>query len=300
MARVVEIRYLRYLVAVADEGSITRAAARLRVAQPALSRQLRALEQEIGSALMERNSRGVVMTEAGLAFVKEARAILGAIDQAVAGAQARSRGLLGELHIGYAPSPTAEILPVALRAFEKSSPAVRVTLHDLSGDELLAGLQNGRLHCAVMVEPGPLLPSNVVFHPLKSYRQNVACGPQHAFARLRKVPLARLAIEPLVVYDRRTYTEYWETVAALLRPVTASPVIAAECDGLTTLVAAVLAGRGVAIVPEVFRQVVGNRIRLRPIQPAGTPLVVGYAHRVDLPTSPATRRFLKRLKEAAR
>jgi DNA-binding transcriptional LysR family regulator len=295
-----ELRYLRYFIAVAEERSITSAAARLRVAQPALSRQLRALEDEIGSPLMERNSRGVMLTEAGLAFAEDARRILAAVDEAVSAARARSRGTKGDLSIGYAPSPTAEILPPALQALEKSAPEVNVTLHDLSGDELLTGLLNGQLHCAVMVEPGDLLPANLVFRPLKQYRQCVAFAPQHPFARLKRVPLERLAKEPLVVYDRRNYTEYMQTVLALLRPVTASPRIAAECDGLTTVVAAVLAGRGVAIVPEVFSRLVGNRVRLRAIHPAGAPLVVGYAHRVDVPLSSVTRRFIDALKKIAR
>lgn len=295
-----ELRYLRYFVTVAEERSITSAAGRLRVAQPALSRQLRALEAEIGSSLMERTSRGVMLTEAGLAFAEDAQRILTAVDAAVSAARARSRGTKGDLSIGYAPSPTAEIIPSALQALERSSPEVNVTLHDLSGDELLSGLLKGQLHCAVMVEPGDLLPDNLVFHPLKEYRQCVAFAPQHPFARLRRVPLERLANEPLVVYDRRHYTEYMQTIVALLRPITASPRIAVECDGLTTVVAAVLAGRGVAIVPEVFSRLVGNRVRLRAIHPAGAPLVVGYGHRVDIPLSSVTRRFIDALKTAAR
>lgn len=295
-----ELRYLRYFVAVAEERSITSAATRLRVAQPALSRQLRALEAEIGSPLMERTSRGVMLTEAGLAFAEDARRILASVDAAVLAARARSRGTKGDLSIGYAPSPTAEILPPALQALEKSAPEVNVTLHDLSGDELLAGLLKGQLHCAVMVEPGELLPANLVFRPLKKYRHCAAFAPQHAFARLRRVPLERLANEPLVVYDRRNYTEYMQTILALLRPVTDKPRIAVECDGLTSLVAAVLAGRGVAVVPEVFSRLVGNRVRLRAIHPAGAPLVVGYAHRVDIPLSSVARRFMDALKKAAR
>ena len=173
-----ELRYLRYFIAVAEERSITSAAARLRVAQPALSRQLRALEDEIGSPLMERNSRGVMLTEAGLAFAEDAKRILADVEAAVSAAHARSRGTKGDLNIGYAPSPTAEILPPALQVLEKSSPEVNVTLHDLSGDELLAGLLKRQLHCAVMVEPGELLPANVVFHPLRQYRQCVAFAPQ--------------------------------------------------------------------------------------------------------------------------
>src|SRR5262245_43352461 len=248
MCREMELRYLRNFVAVAEEGSITSAASRLRVAQPALSRQLRALEPEIGSPLLERNSRGVMLTEAGIAFAADARRILAALDAAVATAQARACGTQGELNLGYAPSPSAEILPPALRALEKAAPDVKVTLHDLSGDELLSALQNGKLQFAVLVDPGAQLPSNIVFHPLKRYPHCVAFAPGHRFTRLKRVPLAQLAPEPLVIYDRREYSEYLRTVVTVLGPVTDTPRIAAECDGLTSLIAAVLAGRGVAIV----------------------------------------------------
>ena len=140
MIRPMELKYLKSIVAVADEGSITSAARRLRIGQPALTRQLQALESEIGSSLLERNSRGILLTEAGTAFAKDARAILEATDAAVGAAQARARGAKGELNVDYAPSPTAKLLPPALLTLEKSVPEVTVTLHDLAGDELLAGL----------------------------------------------------------------------------------------------------------------------------------------------------------------
>lgn len=294
--RRMELRYLRYFVAVAAEGSITAAAHRLRVAQPALSRQLRALEQEIGAPLMDRNSRGVMLTDAGKALAEDARQILEALEAAVAAAQARARGLRGELQVGYAPSPTAEILPAALRALESATPDVTVTLHDLGGDELLAGLVEGGLQLAVMVDPGELLPATVVFHPLRRYRQQIAVAAKHPWARLRRVPLARLGREPLVIYDRRHYTEYFRTLRSILSPVTDAPRIAVECDGLASLIAAVLAGRGVAVVPEIFRRLAGSEVRLRAIEPPPTPLVVGYAHRANVPLSPVARRLIRILK----
>jgi DNA-binding transcriptional LysR family regulator len=292
-----ELRYLRYFVAVADAGSITSAASRLRVAQPALSRQIRALEHELGAALMERNSRGVMLTDAGVAFAGDARQILAALDSAITSARARARGSKGVLRVGYAPSPTAEILPAALRVLEKAEPEVKVALHDLSGNEMLAALQNGKLQFAVLVDPGALLPANVVFRPLKHYPQCVAFAPEHRFARLKRVPLAQLALEPLVIYDRQEYSEYLHTVISVLSPVTDKLRIATECDGLTSLIAAVLAGRGVAIVPEIFRRLAGRDIRVRPIDPPPAPLVVGYAHRVDTPLSPIARRLGRILKE---
>jgi len=152
----------------------------------------------------------------------------------------------------------------------------------------------------VMVDPGALLPANVVFHPLKSYSKCVAFAPGNPFARLKRVPLASLAREPLVIYDRRLYSEYWRTVVSVLSPVTDTPRIVAECDGMASLIAAVLSGRGVAIVPEIFRRVAGSEIRLRAIHPPPAPLVVGYAHRVDVPLSPIARRLIRILKAVSR
>jgi DNA-binding transcriptional LysR family regulator len=170
----------------------------------------------------------------------------------------------------------------------------------MSGDELLAGLLQDKVQIAVMVDPGGLLPASVVFRPLKRYSQCVAFGPRHPFSRLKRVPLARLADEPLVVYDRRHYAEYLQTVLAVLRPVTSTPRIGAECDGLTSLIAALLAGRGVAIVPDVFRRLSGSDVRLRALHPPPEPLVIGYAHRVDVPLSPIIRRLIRILQAVSR
>ena len=295
-----ELRHLRALVTVAETGSITAASKRLRLAQPALSRQLRALEQEIDASLLERSARGVLLTEAGKAFAADARGILAAAEAAATAARARARGTVGELRLGYAPSPTAEVLPAALRTLAQAAPAVNVVLHDLGGDELLLGLESGELQFVVMVDPGELLPANVIFRPLQRYAHCVAFGSHHPFGRLRSVPLTRLADEPLVVYDRRHYGEYRRTLAALLAPVTRAPNIALECDGLTSLIAAVTAGRGVAVVPEVFRRFSGEGIRLRKISPPPDPLVIGYAHRVDVPLAPIARRLIKILLNLAR
>lgn len=295
-----ELRALRYLVAAADAGSVTKAAVRLRIAQPAISRQLQALEHEMGVTLLERTSRGVLLTEVGTTFVADVRKLLNEVESAVSSAQSRQRGEVGELKLGYAPSPTAEILPVALEKFEREAPDVQVVLQDLGGDELLKGVDEGKLDLALMVDPGALCPENMEFRVLKQYAQRVAFGRRHRFSKLSSVPLARIAGEPLVIYQRHAYKEYFETVRRLLAPAARPLKIAVECDGLTSLVAALAAGRGVALVPEVFTRLVGERIHVRPITPAPPPLSVGYLRRVDLPCSPVVRRFLPILHQAVR
>src|SRR5882762_7877418 len=125
-----ELRHLRYFLAVGEALNFTRAAAQLRVAQPALSRQVQDLEDEIGVDLLKRSSRGVTLTAEGKLFLEKIRHILMLADESVEQVRALARGQYGSLHIGYAPSPTVEILPPALAAFEKAFPQVDVILHD--------------------------------------------------------------------------------------------------------------------------------------------------------------------------
>src|SRR5262245_55176497 len=117
-SRGMELRHFRYFVAVAEEQNVTRAAARLRVSQPPLSRQIRDLEDELGVALFERSAKSVRLTEAGRVFLEEARAVLSRAEEAAQTVKAVAGGKRGELHVGYAPSLTVELLPQALRTFQ--------------------------------------------------------------------------------------------------------------------------------------------------------------------------------------
>src|SRR3974377_1236769 len=135
-----ELRHLRYFVAAAEEENVSRAALKLHVSQPALSRQIRDLEDELGFSLFERSAKSVRLTEAGKAFFSEARAVLQRAEQAVNHARAIARGG-GELHVGYAPSPMVRIMPATLRAFQAQAPHARGALHDLSTEEVLRGIR---------------------------------------------------------------------------------------------------------------------------------------------------------------
>src|SRR5689334_1286904 len=127
-----ELRHLRYFIAVAEEENITRAAERLHVSQPPLSRQIRDLEEELGAALFERTAKSVRLTDVGRIFLTEARAVLERAQQARAVVRAITDGKQGEIHVGYAPSLTVQLLPPVLREYQESYPNVRVVLHDLS------------------------------------------------------------------------------------------------------------------------------------------------------------------------
>src|SRR3989454_627899 len=241
-----ELRHLRYFLAVGEALNFTKAAAQLRVAQPALSRQVQDLEDEIGVDLMKRSPRGVTLTGEGKLFLDEVRELLKRADESVEKVRALARGEYGELHVGYAPSPTVEILPPALAAFQKAVPRVKVLLHDLSSEELIAGLQNATLELAVMVrQPVGDETAGIQFELLRTYPLCVAMTATHPFARLKSVSLDKLAAEPLVGFRRKDYPEYNRSLERLFASVHAKPRIAVECDCASSLITHGEGGPGV-------------------------------------------------------
>jgi DNA-binding transcriptional LysR family regulator len=295
----VELRHLRYFVAVAEEQNITRAAARLHVSQPPLSRQIRDLEDELGIALFEHRAKSVRLTQAGKVFLDEARAVLRRTDQAVQTAKAVASGERGEIHVGYAPSLTVELLPRALRFFQETNPGVRVQLHDFSTQEMLRGLRDGKLDVALMIQTSSKAMGDLVFEELCRYAVCVATHPAHPLARARKVGLDRIVNERLIAYTLADYPEYHTWLAELFARLERSPVIAEEHDSSTSLIASVEAGRGIALVQQSFECFSGPRLNVRPLAPAPGPFVVGLAYR-DRPDAKATVDFInaaKRIKD---
>src|SRR5438094_7516372 len=261
-----ELRHLRYFLAVGEALNFTKAAAQLRVAQPALSRQVQDLEDEIGVDLMKRSPRGVTLTAEGKLFLEEVRELLKRADESVEKVRALARGEYGELHVGYAPSPTVEILPPALAAFQKAMPRVKVLLHDLSSDELIAGLQNASLELAVMVyQPHGGQTAGIQFELLRTYPLCVAMTATHPFARLKSVTLEKLAAEPLVGLRRKDYSEYYRIVDRVFASVHAKPRIAGECDSTRSVITEVEGGRGVALSSTIVNFVAGKRLLYRPL-----------------------------------
>ena len=276
-----ELRHLRYFVAVAETENVTRAAGRLHVSQPALSRQIQDLEDELGFLLLQRSAKSVRLTAAGRVFLEEARAVLLRVEAAVQAARAVAGGQRGEIQVGYAPSLTVQILPQALRAFQTEFPGVRVALHDLSTGEMLAQLQAGKLDVALLVRPPPKHLRGLRLEELARYPLCVAVAPRHPFARRKVVPLAAVAGEPLIAYNRRDYPEYHRQIQDLFAAIGAKPYLAEEHEGVTSLIAAVEAGRGIALVPGCLGCLVGPRVKIIPLDPAPAPLIVGAAYRPD-------------------
>jgi DNA-binding transcriptional LysR family regulator len=270
-----ELRHLRYFVAVAEAENVSRAATQLHVSQPALSRQVRDLEEELGFALLHRGAKAVRLTDAGRVFLVEARAVLCRVEEAVGSARAVASGEAGELHIGYAPTLTVRFLPVALRRFQSKWPGVRVRLHDLSTLEMLEGVREGRLHLAFTVRPGVAALRGLEFRELVEERLRLAVGPDHPLAGREVVTLAEVAKESFVVYSRREYPDYHVLLESVFASVGGIAGIAEEHDGASSLVSGLTAGHGVALVPETLGCSAGPGLKFLGLDPEPLALVVG-------------------------
>src|SRR5580658_6646414 len=286
-----ELRHLRYFLAVAEALNFTKAAAQLRIAQPALSRRVQDLEDEIGVDLLKRSPRGVTLTAEGKLFLEKTRHLLKLADESVEQVRALARGQYGDLHIGYSPSPTVEILPPALAAFQKAFPHVNVILHDASRRELVDGLQDGTLELAIMPDAASSQIPGIEFEALRTYPICVTLAPTHPFARLKSIPLEKLANEPIVGYSRKDYPEYYPLIERLFLPLGVKPRIAVECDSASSLITAVETGRGVALSILAFKIVTGKRLVFRPIAGVSDEIPVGIARATKGDVTPAGEKF---------
>jgi LysR family transcriptional regulator, benzoate and cis,cis-muconate-responsive activator of ben and cat genes len=292
-----ELRHLRYFIGAAETENVSRAALKLHVSQPGLSRQIRDLEEELGFALFERSAKSVRLTPAGQTFLAEARAVLQRAEEGVARARSVATRGGGELHVGYAPSPTVRIVPATLRAFQAQLPAVRVRLHDLSTEEMLAGVREGKLELALVVRPNRAMLRGLHFEELARDAMRLAVPPGHPFARLRSVSLAQAAGERLVAFTRKDYPEYHEYLEAMFAPIKAKPRISEEHDGSASLIAAIEAGAGIAVVPLSFSCSAGPRLKLIPLSPPPDPIMIGAVWSKNGLT-PTGESFWKAAKEA--
>jgi DNA-binding transcriptional LysR family regulator len=280
-----ELRHLRYFVAVAEEQNVSRAARRLHVSQPPLSRQIRDLENELGFALFERSAKAIHLNEAGRIFLSEARAALLRVDDAVAFTTAVAQRKRNRVRVGYAINPTVEVLPLALRAFQRTHPHAKVDLRTMTTEEMLRALRSGKIDVSLMSYGIPEDFQGLTVEELASYPLRVATSRQHRFARLREIPMEEVAREPIIALSRRGHRWYHALLEKLLRPHNPLFKIAEEYDNAQSIFASVEAGRGVMIAQSVVARTVGERLIFRPLKPAqqGVPLVLAYRQEAASP-----------------
>jgi DNA-binding transcriptional LysR family regulator len=297
----VELRHLRYFVAVAEGENVSRAATqKLHVAQPAVSRGIRNLEDELGLQLFERIGKTVRLTDAGFSFLKEARAVLERTDEAMQKARAFAQAGETELHIAYSPLLRAKIVSPALHAFQQAMPRVHVKLHDATtGKKGMTDLRDGRFHLAFIARPS----KRGAFHDLRFeelLRQQVLLGvaPGHPLAQLRSVSLTDAAKEPFISLAREDFPEYNAYLSAVFGQVKNKPRVIEEYDNMMGLISAIEAGTGVAMVVDLLVQSFGSRVKVVRLTPEPKPISFGLAARKGR-LSPATEKFWQCAKEAA-
>lgn len=296
-AGLMELRHLRYFVAVAEEENVTRAAARLHVSQPALTRQVRDLEAELGFALFIRSGKSLQLTEAGRVFREEAREVLARLETAIGAARAVASGGRGELHVGYAPSPSVGLLGRALAALQRTHPLARVVLHDETTPRMLEGLRARELHLALMMQPPGAALAGITFEPLRVWPVVVATSAQHRLNRKRQLSLEEVLREPIVAFSRKEYPDYHALLRRVLGRDYARMRVAEECDTGMSLIAAVEAGRGVAFTIAALSESAGKRLRFVPLKPT-LEAAMGVAY-LDRTLSPFAGAFLASLRAAA-
>jgi DNA-binding transcriptional LysR family regulator len=284
---------------VAETENVSRAALKLHVSQPALSRQIRDLEDELGFGLFERTAKSVRLTDAGRAFLDNARALLQNADEAVTKARAVASAEPTELHVGYSPTATAEILPKTLRAFQAAMPNVHVRLHDWTNKDIRDRIRDGRIQLGLISPPTKASAlQDLQFEELFRERVCVAVAPQHPFARRRAIPIAEVAAEPLIGLTREDYPNYYDFLSIIFSKVKQKPRVVEEHDSFSSIMSAVEAGTGVTIAVDVFGLTFGNRVKFLHITPEPKPMSVGIVAAKGR-LSPAAEKFWQCAKEAA-
>ena len=293
-----ELRHLRYFVAVAEALNFTKAAMRLRMAQPALSRQVADLEEELGVDLLKRTSHGVWLTAEGKLFLEDARGMLKHADESVARVRALARGEFGELRVGFVAPLDLHILPRALAEFQKTTPGVKVTLQDLGSDELCDELRNGTLNLAVMMQPSEESTTGIEFEEIGRYPFFVAMAPGHPLARMNTVSLATLVKQPLAILDRKRNSEFHRILKRVFAPL--RPNIVTESGSLNSLITEVGVGKCVAVVSQLFKQAVGNRLLYRQLVNTEVVMCVGIARAKNGDLPPAAEKLCATIRRTAK
>jgi DNA-binding transcriptional LysR family regulator len=258
-----ELRHLRYFIAVAEESSISRAAERLWIAQPGLSTQLHRLEDELGIKLLERHSRGVELTPAGELFLERARAVVAAAEEARATAADLEAGLVGTIRLGIASEIPAAVAPALLDGFSHDRPEVAVTVVESYAGTLMRELRDGRLDA--VIAPADHGSPDLRSLPLADEPWAVLVGPGHRLAVPGPIGPDEVHGEPIVTTGHRDGAPHDRAVAELLRSFGVSPVLRRGGPG-PALYGAVVAGNAVAVTTPTAAT--GRELIARPLEPA--------------------------------
>jgi DNA-binding transcriptional LysR family regulator len=244
-----ELRHIRYFLAVAKEQNFTRAAKKVGIGQPPLSQQIRSLEDELGAPLFHRLSRGAELTSAGKAFLPEAQAVIRQAERAKKIAGLGAKGQVGQLRVGFTSSAVfCPIVPRIIRDFHHKHPDVELSLIENDTSELLKLLAEQQLD-ASFIRPGSRNPGGVDVLRFKDESSMVALPPGHALAKGQTVRLSALSREPFVIFPRKAGPSLFDGIIESCRRCGFDPFIAHEAPQISSAPNLVSAGLGVSIVP---------------------------------------------------
>lgn len=294
-----ELRHLRYFIAVAEELHFGRAAEALGISQPPLSQQIQALEQELGARLFERTNRRVELSESGRLFLDEARRVLAQVDRAADVARRAQRGEVGELKIGFTSSaPFASGIPKAIFAFRQTYPSVHLSLQEMSSREVAEALDDGTLHVGI-IRPLPM-PDTLQAVELFSEPLVAIIRADHPLAvgSEQGLRLAQLADEPFVFFPRTYGSGLYAQILNLARRAGFSPRIAQEAGETMTIIGLVAAGLGVTVLPASYQRMRVEGVVYRTLLDADSSTAVWVVQRKDQ-QSPRAKAFIELLMRKA-
>jgi DNA-binding transcriptional LysR family regulator len=281
-----DLRQLRYVIEVARQGSFTRAAEQLHVAQQALSQQVKAVEEQVGVRLFERGNRGVETTPAGSVFVQEARKVVSGVERVVARTQAASRGEAGSLRIAYTLSTAYETLPALIAEVRDDVPDVRIAQVEMLAADLVAALLEGRQDLALC--PRMVVPASIERLELRREPFVAAVGDRHPLAGRDRIGLRELADDEFQLWPRDVAPGYYDAVLAACRAAGFEPRLGDAASG-ATIWGAIAAGQGVGLVIGSLWEQLPRGITLVALTPPVPRLIFDLLWSKDHDT-PVTRR----------
>ncbi|GAB2871444.1 LysR family transcriptional regulator [Pseudoduganella ginsengisoli] len=293
-----ELRHLRYFLAVAEELSFTRAAERLHIGQPPLSQQIQALEQEVGARLFERSKRWVRLTEAGKLFLRDARQILAQSEQAIVTARRAQRGEAGELRVGFTFStPFTPLFAQVIRQYRQLYPHVALTLHEMATLHQLDALEGRKLDLGFVRPPEVTLPDGIAMTMLREDPLVLILPADAPLARRRTIHVSDLQGMPFVMYPKEAGTGIYHQIFRLCRAAGFVPQIAMEAGEASTIIGLVAAGLGVSVLPQPFDRIRMKGVAYRPLADSAATTSLLLAQRKD-DASPLVAAFVALAKAA--
>jgi DNA-binding transcriptional LysR family regulator len=292
----VELRQLRYFMAIAEAGSFSRAAERLHVSQPPLSTQIKSLEEEVGTRLLARTNRGVSLTSSGQVFYEEIRAVLARLESARGKALQADRGDVGMLAVGFVSIADYSILPPALKSFRAQFPLVEVQLHELTTDAQIRELRGARLDLGVGL--APVEEPDLQFKSVMREELVLAAPTAHAASRGDGVDLRTLSKASFIVAPRDIAPGLYDLTISRCRAAGFAPRIVQNARQMQTVIGLVSCGMGVALVPASVRNLKRTGVSYQRLRGRPALIELGILRRRES-ENPLGQRFIGALQEAA-